>query len=512
MSTEFEVPEPIICSPFEEPAWHWHLEEGREPRKEAGRRPSAYFYREPVARDDGEAAGTAVPLPLVNLIRERVKQWRHDDYPGATRTTLELLRYWRRDGRRHRLFFAQLEAAETIIFLTEARRDYLQGVSIPIDEPSERQQSELGYKVFTRHACKMATGSGKTTVMALLASWSIINKVHDRGNARSSDVVLVVCPNVTIRNRLAEIDPRRGDSSVYRTRDLMSDAHLKDMQQGRVLVTNWHVFEPHGTQAGGVSSKVVKAGVRLRTREFITIGAKTTTARGRRYLTPEEFEKQVDAGMLSVLDREEDRDGNLSKVYVESERYIESDTALVNRVLGKDVGGKQNILVINDEAHHAYRIRKDEPDPDEADLYGEEDDAEDFYKEAGVGRRPGPHSQAARHQQVHGFVGDALLPGAGRTRQQSPVPLGGQRLLSDRRDRIGIGQDSATRRQRHLGRRGSRILQRLEVDRAAADAGGTWRQAWFAETRSHPEVCKYSDGHARWAVGPGAQGMGGFCR
>lgn len=385
VSQQFEVPEPIICSPYEEPAFHWHLEEGREPEKRSKRRPASYFYRDPArGTDEGEAAGAAVDLPLVNLLRQRLTQWRNEGYPGATRTTLELLNYWRRDGRKHRLFFAQLEAAETIIFLNEARRDFLQGIAIPSDEPSDRQKLELGYKAFQRYACKMATGSGKTTVMALLAAWSILNKVHDRGNARYSDVVLVICPNVTIRSRLEEIDPRSGDSSVYRTRDLLTDAQLRDLQQGRVLVTNWHVFEPQGTQSGGVSSKVVKAGVRLRTREFITIGAKTTTARGRRYLTREEFDRQVNAGMLTVLEREEDRDGNLSRVYVEAERYVESDTALVNRVLGRDVGGKQNILVFNDEAHHAYRIRKEEPDPDEADLYGEEDDAEDFYKEATV--------------------------------------------------------------------------------------------------------------------------------
>lgn len=379
--SQFEVPEPIICSPYEEPAWHWHLEEGREPEN---RRPAAYFYRDPAQRtEEGEARGAAVPLPLVNLIRDRLKQWRADAHPGATRTTLELLNYWRRDGRKHRLFFAQLEAAEAIIFLTEARRDYLQGISVPGDEPSDRQKDELGYKAFTRYACKMATGSGKTTVMALLSAWSILNKVNDRGNARYSDVVLVVCPNVTIRSRLAEIDPRLGESSVYRTRDLVTEAQMRDLQQGRVLVTNWHVFEPQGSQAGGVTSKVVKAGVRVRTREHITIGAKTTTARGRRYLTKDEFDRQVDAGVLSVIDREEDKDGNLAKVIVDAERFVESDTALVKRVL-EDVGGKQNLLVFNDEAHHAYRIRKEEPDPDEADLLGEADEIDDFYKEATV--------------------------------------------------------------------------------------------------------------------------------
>ena len=121
--------------------------------------------------------------------------------------------------------------------------------------------------------------------------------------------------------------------------------------------------------------------MRQRTRELITIGAKTTTARGRRYLTKDEFDRQVSAGMLTVLETEEDRDGNLKYARVEAERYVESDTALINRVLGREVGGKQNILVFNDEAHHAYRIRKEEPDPDED---ADEDDEEDFYKEATV--------------------------------------------------------------------------------------------------------------------------------
>ena len=79
-------------------------------------------------------------LELVNRIRERLKAWREEGYPGVTRTTLELLQYWRRDGREKRLFFAQMEAAETIIFLTEARADFRQGIEIPRDEPSDGQR------------------------------------------------------------------------------------------------------------------------------------------------------------------------------------------------------------------------------------------------------------------------------------------------------------------------------------------------------------------------------------
>ena len=70
----------------------------------------------------------------------------------------------------------------------------------------------------------MATGGGKTTVMAMLAAWSILNKVNDRSDARFSDTVLVVCPNVTIRNRLGELDPEHGEASLYRTRDLVPRA------------------------------------------------------------------------------------------------------------------------------------------------------------------------------------------------------------------------------------------------------------------------------------------------
>jgi type III restriction enzyme len=281
------------------------------------------------------------------------------------------------------LFFAQLEAAETIVFLTEARADFLQGIAIPLDDLSEERKVE-GFRAFQRYACKMATGTGKTTVMGMLAAWSILNKVNDRSDARFSDVALVVCPNVTIRSRLAELDPLAGEASIYRTRDVVPPHLMADLMKGRVLVTNWHVFEPQGIQTGGISVKVTKAGIPVRIRETITIGAKTTTARGRRYLTVEDLNRQEAAGLLTIFNEERDRQGNLTKVHVESVKYVESDTALVNRILGREVGGKQNILVFNDEAHHAYRIRRPEPDEGEEDLFGEEEDVEEFFKEATV--------------------------------------------------------------------------------------------------------------------------------
>lgn len=293
------------------------------------------------------------------------------------------MNYWRREGRQHRLFFAQLEAAETVIFLAEARADFRQGIEIPLDEPSDKQKAE-GLAAFRRYACKMATGSGKTTVMGMLAAWSILNKVNDRGDARFSDTVLVVCPNVTIRNRLSELKPEHGDASLYRTRDLVPPHMMFDLCKGRVLITNWHVFEPRTVQVGGVSARVSRAGKRVDRVETVIVGSKTTTARGNRYMTPEAIAGAVARGDVDVLQEERDDAGNVAKVKIRSHDYVESDTALVNRVLGREVGGKQNILVFNDEAHHAYRIRKEEPDEEEDDLFGEDEEIEEFFKEATV--------------------------------------------------------------------------------------------------------------------------------
>lgn len=185
------------------------------------------------------------------------------------------------------------------------------------------------------------------TVMGMIAAWSILNKVHDRSNARYSDVVLAVCPNVTIRSRLAELDPRLGDASLYRKADLVPPHLMPDLTQGHVLITNWHVFEPQTSQAGGVSGRVVKAGRRETVPEIIHIGPKTTTARGRRYLTSEEYRRQVSLGLIEVIDEEKDNDGHVKYARITRDRYVESDAALVKRILGREVGGNQNILVLN---------------------------------------------------------------------------------------------------------------------------------------------------------------------
>lgn len=386
---DFQVESPTVNSPFLPPQQYWQIEEGTPPLLAEGRRKPVYFYRPPsyeVSKEGmDEDVGYQIELLLVSRIRARLAEWRAAGYPGASKITLELLAYWQRDGRDKRLFFAQQEAAQTVIFLTEARADFLHGIQVPLDEPSDKQKAE-GYSAFVRHACKMATGSGKTTVMGMLAAWSILNKVaggHDRSRARLfSDIVLVVCPNVTIRNRLAELNPALGEASLYRSRDLVPPHLMGPLSQGRVLVTNWHTFAlQDANKVGGTSARVVRTGREVNVLETVRIGDKTTTARGTRYLTLADYQRQVAAGLLEVKKEETDDSGSLVKAQVASTRYVESDAAWLERVLGIKAGRRANVLVLNDEAHHAYRIRSEEPDEfEEADDEG----FEEYYKEATV--------------------------------------------------------------------------------------------------------------------------------
>src|SRR5689334_7294370 len=120
--SEFEVPNPILNPPFERPSKHWYIQEGEGAELRSGRRPSVVFPPQEQTEAWDLSDGTLVPsseypggyeLQLVNRVRERLADWRSQGYPGATRTTLHLLEWWQRDGRQTRLFFAQLEAAET---------------------------------------------------------------------------------------------------------------------------------------------------------------------------------------------------------------------------------------------------------------------------------------------------------------------------------------------------------------------------------------------------------------
>ncbi|MFQ5852796.1 MAG: DEAD/DEAH box helicase family protein, partial [Candidatus Binatia bacterium] len=299
------VDNPIINSPFEEPIRYWDYKEGQPVRTE-GRRPAGYYLR---PRTRGPQLSMLeeefVPLETVNLIRERVKAWRERGYPGVTPITRQLLNYWSRTERERGLFFCQREAAETLIWFLEASPVDKQGIVVQKDEPNDPESQAKGYKALTRYGCKMATGSGKTVVMGMVIAWQVLNKLANPQDRRFSDSVLVVCPNLTIKEQLQVLLPWK-QNNFYDKFDLVPRSLMEKLHQGKYLITNWHLFQP---QDDSRSRKVVQRGP-------------------------------------------------------------ESDRAFCNRVL-KELGNKQNLLVINDEAHHAYRPAplpdevKEELSPDE---------------------------------------------------------------------------------------------------------------------------------------------------
>lgn len=330
-----EVDSPIINSAFEEPRHHWEIRKNREPVKAPGRRPASYFFRVPERAERGRKAaktkdlfgeaevGQEEPLALVNTLRQRVKDWRDGtltgrSYDGASAITRELLAFWRSPDRMQRLFFAQIEAAETVIFLVEAAAPYQKGLpAIPLDHPGPEAKA-LGVRHFLRYACKMATGTGKTTVMGMLAAWSILNRVAAPTDDRFTDVILIVCPNVTIRERLQELDPALGDISLYRTRRLVPVHRMEDLRRGEVMIANWHKLAKKETNSvNNQSAKVVKTG--------------------------EPVEVVKNAGKTNET---------------HELKYVESDRAWLKRIrqeLGSGRGRAAHWMVFNDEAHHAYR-------------------------------------------------------------------------------------------------------------------------------------------------------------
>ena len=378
------VENPIINSPYDEPRHYWHIQEGRAPEKRAGRRPASYFLRVPERAARGRRAtdqaemfeeenkGSEYLLALANLLRQRVQDWRGRDYQGASRVTRELIELWRAPDRTQPLFYAQIEAAETAIFLVEGPADLRQGIEVPVDEPGPAAKA-AGYRAFQRYALKMATGSGKTTVMGMLAAWSILNKVADPQAREYSDTVLILCPNITIRDRLQELKPERDELSLYRTRELVPVHRMTDLRRGEVFVTNWHNLERRELgDVNGQSARVVKRGLPVETIRTIRVSAS---------LSVDEIRHQATVGAFQILTVESKRDGTLKAFTVKETRYFESDAAFLKRILGGRKGRSSAILVMNDEAHHAYRRGV----VDDADQYALDDEtAEANAREATI--------------------------------------------------------------------------------------------------------------------------------
>jgi len=384
MSQINTVENPIINSPYIEPQFYWHIEEGKSPEKRSGRRLASYFLRVPERAARGRRAadqetmfpeeqkGAEYLLDLANLLRQRVQEWRDRNYQGASKVTRELIDLWRDPDRVQPLFYAQLESVETVIFLIEGPADLRMGIEVPTDEPGPAAK-EAGYRAFLRYALKMATGSGKTTVMGMLSAWSILNKVTNPQAPEFSDTVLIICPNITIRDRLQELQPERDELSLYRTRELVPAHRMAELRRGEVYVTNWHNLELRQlSDVNGQGAKVVKRGNPVEVIRTI----KLTAA-----LTAEEVNRQSTLGNFQIIGVEIKRDGSPKTFTVKETRYYESDAAFIKRMFQGRKGRSSSILVMNDEAHHAYRRGLAEED----DAYAMEDDtAESFAKEATI--------------------------------------------------------------------------------------------------------------------------------
>jgi type III restriction enzyme len=222
----------IINSPYREPAEHWKYDrESRLFSRVPGRRPAGYV-RASESSKTFDDPGVFVELPLPNKIRPRVNAWRDSGYPSVSGITKRLLEHWRDPEQRenHRLFFCQLEAIETLIWLTEAPSSERIGINIPTDGGD-----------FPRLCSKMATGSGKTIVMAMLIAWQILNKVTYPQDKRFSKNIFVVAPGLTVKNRLQVLVP--GPNDYYQEFGVIPAGLEDKLRQGKVLIRNWHALD-----------------------------------------------------------------------------------------------------------------------------------------------------------------------------------------------------------------------------------------------------------------------------
>ena len=327
---------PILNPPYEYPSRHWELDgDGQPTQKIVQSRRRAEFIspvpkpkkrggsskQELLVFDEGRGLSTREQqyerhAEIINSVRREVDDWRRRPDPGHWRVTPEttrLLQHWRH----HRFndlrpFFCQVEAVETVIWLTEvASKEATTGRRFLQYLEDASQEANPG---LLRLALKLATGAGKTTVMAMLIAWQTINAVRRPQSSRFTRGFLVVTPGLTIKDRLRVLEPNDPDS-YYRSRELVPSDLLADLNRAKIVITNFHA---------------------LRRRERLDI------AKGGRSLLQ---------GRGPSLDTRE------------------SEGRMLKRVMPELLGLK-NILVLNDEAHHCYREKPGETQ--EGDLKGDE--------------------------------------------------------------------------------------------------------------------------------------------
>lgn len=323
---------PIINSPYFEPNCHFRTDErGLSDEIIDIRRPSSFYI--PVPRAKTKEKQLEMNLiegafsnelqkenEFINKVREKIKQWRGADYPGITKTSRDLLYFWRDESRENKLFFCQIEALETLIYINEVAEKTGEGWIINEIKQAATDANPGLYRL----AFKMATGSGKTVVMAMIIAYNTLNKIRYPQDTRFTDTFAIITPGITIRDRLNVLLPN-DPKNYYIQREIVSHQDFDLLQQATVFITNFHQLEQRQNPRFQVGA-VMKA-----------------------------------AGLMK------------------DEVVKESPNAMVNRAF-KSVLNKPRILVINDEAHHCYREK-----PDGQKLTGEDrEEAEENNKAARV--------------------------------------------------------------------------------------------------------------------------------
>ena len=313
------IENPILNSPFEEPRRHFRFsDDGISNEVVDSRRSSSYFVPIPRPRKRGAQMSFDTEWTedrieenkFINQVRERVALWRRGGRIGITRTTARLLEYWTRPERERRLFFCQIEAMETAIYLTEVASRYGDACL----ENTLREYNATSDPLLYRLAFKMATGSGKTLVMAMLIAWHTLNKLANPQDARFSDAFLVVTPGITIRDRLRVLLPN-DPQNYYHFHDLVSPELLPELGKAKIVITNFHAFLLRERTAAGKLTRAI-----------------------------------LGHGQESLAGR----DGSASP-------FTETSGQMVRRVC-RELGNKRNLVVMNDEAHHCYRRKPEDGD------------------------------------------------------------------------------------------------------------------------------------------------------
>ena len=336
---------PILNSPYECPEQHWELDKDGQPtqRKIPKRRAAEFITPVPKSKkrkgaanqdemvfNEGKGISTKEqrydPNPVINEIRGYVNTWRGlpPGQWGVTPETQRLLQHWRHHKfSNQRPFFCQVEAVETAIWLTEVAPKIPAGKRILdlLESVNREANPEL-----MRLALKLATGAGKTTVMAMLIAWQTINAMRRPGSKHFTRGFLIVAPGLTIKDRLRVLQPNDPDS-YYISRELVPGDMWGDAQCAKIVITNYHAFK-------------------LRERVEISKG-------GRQLLKGRTGDDIATA---------------------------ETEGQMIQRVM-PDLMGMKNILVLNDEAHHCYR-EKARPDEDGEALKGDEKKEAEKNKEA----------------------------------------------------------------------------------------------------------------------------------